>query len=128
MLRTNTDLDPGQVALKYKELWMVEQIFRSMKSLLSTRPIYHKSTEAIKGHIFCSFLAILLIKELRRKMDAKGLNYEWNEILQALNKLEEIKIEKDGKRFLLINDVTKCSREIFAAVGVAIPPAFRQID
>ena len=128
VLRTNTDLDSGQVALKYKELWMVEQIFRSMKSLLSTRPIYHKSTEAIKGHIFCSFLAILLIKELRRKMDVKGLKYEWNEILQALNRLEEIKIEKDGKRFLLINDVTKCSREIFTAVGVAIPPAFRQVD
>ncbi|MGD2089324.1 MAG: IS1634 family transposase [Candidatus Aminicenantes bacterium] len=128
VLRTNTDLDSGQVALKYKELWMVEQIFRSMKSLLSTRPIYHKSTEAIKGHIFCSFLAILLIKELGRKMDAKGLKYEWNEILQSLNKLEEIKIEKEGKRFLLINDVSKCSREIFAAVGVSIPPAFRQVD
>jgi transposase len=128
VLRTNTDLDSGQVALKYKELWMVEQIFRSMKSLLSTRPIYHKSTQAIKGHIFCSFLAILLIKELRRKMDAKGLKYEWKQILQSLNKLEEIKIEKDGKRFLLINDVTKCSREIFMAVGVAIPPAFRQVD
>ncbi len=128
VLRTNTDLDSDQVALKYKELWMVEQIFRSMKSLLSTRPIYHKSTEARKGHIFCSFLAILLIKELRRKMDVKGMKYEWNEILQALNTLEEIKIEKDGKCFLLINDVTKCSREIFTAVGVAIPPAFRQVD
>jgi transposase len=130
VLRTNTELDSAQVAIKYKELWMVEQIFRSMKSLLSTRPIYHKSTEAIKGHIFCSFLAILLIKELRRKMDDKGLKlkYEWKQILQSLNKLEEIKIEKEGKRFLLINDVTKCSRDIFAAVGVAIPPTFRQVD
>jgi hypothetical protein len=40
VLRTDTDLDPLVVALTYKHLWMVEAIFRSMKSVLETRPIY----------------------------------------------------------------------------------------
>jgi transposase len=35
-----------------------------MKSLLDTRPIFHKCDETIRGHVFCSFLALLLRKEL----------------------------------------------------------------
>jgi hypothetical protein len=60
VLRTNTDLDAAEVALKYKQLWLVEDIFRSMKSLLATRPIYHRCDETIRGHVFCSFLALIL--------------------------------------------------------------------
>ena len=52
VLRTNTSLEAGNVALKYKEPWMVEQIFRSMKTLLETRPIYHRNDNAIRGHVF----------------------------------------------------------------------------
>ena len=47
VLRTNTALDTAEVALKYKQLWMVEDIFRSAKSLLETRPIYHKTDETM---------------------------------------------------------------------------------
>ena len=53
------DLPSREVALKYKQLWMVEDVFRSMKSLLDTRPIFHKCDETIRGHVFCSFLALL---------------------------------------------------------------------
>jgi transposase len=58
-------LAAGEVAVKYKQLWMVEDILRSMKSLLETRPIYHKCDETIRGHVFCSFLALILRKELQ---------------------------------------------------------------
>jgi transposase len=62
VLTTNTRLSAPEVALKYKQLWMVERMFRSMKSLLETRPIFHKCDETIRGHVFCSFLALLLCK------------------------------------------------------------------
>src|SRR5919198_2048933 len=54
VLRTNTDLPAAEIALKYKQLWMVEEIFRSAKSWLQTRPIFHKCDETIRGHVFCS--------------------------------------------------------------------------
>ena len=63
VLTTNTNLSAKAAALKYKQLWMVESIFRSMKSLLETRPIFHKCNATIRGHVFCSFLALLLRKE-----------------------------------------------------------------
>ncbi|HKN43728.1 MAG TPA: IS1634 family transposase, partial [Propionibacteriaceae bacterium] len=64
VLRTNTDLDTAEVALQFKRLWMVEAWFRSCKSLLQTRPIYHKCDETIRGHVFCSFLALVLRQDL----------------------------------------------------------------
>ncbi len=60
VLITNTKLPADKVALKYKELWRVERVFRDMKSLLETRPVYHQKDENIAGHVFCSFLALVL--------------------------------------------------------------------
>ena len=64
VLRTNTKLTPLQVMLRYRDLLRVEQLFRQAKAVLATRPIYHSSDMAIRGHVFCSFLALLLVKEL----------------------------------------------------------------
>lgn len=128
VLRTNTSLEACKVALQYKELWMVEQIFRSMKTLLETRPIYHQSDNAIRGHVFCSFLALLLIKTLNMRLEERGLKFEWNDILRDLDSLEEIEIEKEDKRFLLRSDLKGCCGDIFRAVGVAVPPSFRELE
>ena len=58
VLTTNTGHSASEVVLKYKQLWMVEVMFRSMKSLLGTRPMFHKCDATIRGHLFCSFLAL----------------------------------------------------------------------
>jgi Transposase DDE domain len=57
VLRTNSKLPVLSVALAYRQLWKVEAIFRTAKSILETRPIYHQSDAAVAGHLFCSFLA-----------------------------------------------------------------------
>ena len=77
VLRTNTELSAVEIALRYKQLWMVEQIFRTAKSLLDTRPIFHKTDATICGHVFCSFLALVLRDELFRRMDNAGISAEW---------------------------------------------------
>lgn len=65
------------VALRYKELWMVEAVFRSMKSVLETRPIYHKRDDTIRGHMFRGFLALVLLKRLQARLEASGGCPEW---------------------------------------------------
>ncbi len=64
VLRTNTDLNPLAAMLRYKQLWTVEQTFRTAKHLLATRPIFHQLDETIRGHMFCSFLGLVLKAEL----------------------------------------------------------------
>jgi len=125
VLRTNTELPTAEVALKYKQRWMVEDIFRTMKSLLETRPIYHKRDETIRGHVFCSFLALVLRKELQDRLDAQGIDTEWADLIRDLDALEEVAVEQGDKRFLLRTEARTGCTAAFRATGVALPPTVR---
>jgi hypothetical protein len=126
VLRTNTDLDTAEVALQYKRLWMVEHWFRSCKSLLETRPIYHKRDETIRGHVFCSFLALVLRQELQARLEGRGHDLEWADVIGDLDRLPMVEVDQDGKRFLLRTAVQGTCGHVFQAVGVALPPTVQQ--
>jgi transposase len=128
VLRTNTDLPAADAALKYKQLWMVEHVFRSTKSTLETRPIWHKCDETIRGHVFCSFLALVLRKELEDRLEANGQKLEWADITRDLMNLQYAEVEQDGKRFLLRSEAEGTCGRVFAAAGVALPPTIQRIE
>jgi transposase len=125
VLTTNTDLPAREVALKYKQLWMVEDVFRSMKSLLDTRPIFHKRDETIRGHVFCSFLALLLRKELEDRLARKAWKLEWADIIRDLDNLMEMEVTISGKVFVFRGQTSGVAGKVFQASGVALPPALR---
>jgi transposase len=125
VLTTNTDLPAREVALKYKQLWMVEDVFRSMKSLLDTRPIFHKRDETIRGHVFCSFLALLLRKELQDRLARKEWKLEWADVVRDLDNLNEMKIAIDDKSFVFRGQTSGVAGKVFQACGVALPPVLR---
>ena len=127
VLRTNTKLTPLQVMLRYRDLLRVEQLFRQAKAVLATRPIYHSSDMAIRGHVFCSFLALLLVKELEDRLHRHNIAAEWDDILRDLDRLQEIELEQDGKRFLLRTPTTGVAGKLFQAVGVALPPNLQEL-
>ena len=79
MPRTNARVTPLQAVLRYRDLIQVEQLFRSAKALMQTRPIYHASDAAIRGHVFCSFLALVLRKELDERCRNAGFRPEWGD-------------------------------------------------
>lgn len=125
VLRTNTTLAMEVVALAYKHLWMVEGLFRSMKSVLETRPIYHKRDETIRGHVFCSFLALLIRQELERRLDERGWPLEWADIVHDLDHLAETTITVDDRPYVIRSEIKGTLGKVFQAAGVAIPPAVR---
>jgi transposase len=125
VLTTNTDLPTDEVALKYKQLWMVEDVFRSMKSLLDTRPIFHQRDETIRGHVFCSFLALLLRKELQDRLARKEWKLEWADVVRDLDNLNEMKIAINDKSFVFRGQSSGVAGKVFQACGVALPPVLR---
>ena len=125
VLRTNTTLAMEVVALAYKNLWMVEAMFRSMKSVLETRPIYHKRDETIRGHVFCSFLALVIRQELQRRLDERGWTLEWADIVHDLDHFAETTITVDDKSYVIRSEIKGTLGKVFQAAGVAIPPAVR---
>jgi transposase len=127
VLKTNTDLSPEQVALKYKELWQIERVFSDMKTLLETRPVFHHRDDTIRGHVFCSFLALMLRKELKRRLESSGHFLEWADIKQDLKTLQETTIEENGRRLTIRSQCLGTCGKIFQAVGVAVPPTIREV-
>ena len=126
-MRTNADLSAPKVALQYKHLLTVERFFRAAKGLLETRPIYHKVDTTITGHIFCSFLALLLMHELKERLKKRGWKLEWPDILRDLEVLEEVEVRHQGERYLLRTPLQGVCGKVLQAIGVAIPPPVREV-
>jgi hypothetical protein len=125
VLRTNARISPLQAVLRYRDLLQVEDLFRRAKAVLRTRPIYHSSDAAIRGHVFCSFLALLLQKELADRCAAQELTVEWGRLLRDLDRLQQATIEKDGKRITTRTAVTGDVGRVFQAAAIALPPNYR---
>ena len=122
VLRTNARVTPLQAVLRYRDLLQVEDLFRRAKAILRTRPIYHSSDAAIRGHVFCSFLALMLQKELADLCHGHGLVVEWADLLRDLDRLQEATIEKDGKSITARTAVAGQVGSVFQAAGIALPP------
>jgi transposase len=127
VLTTNTDLPTSKVALKYKELWQVERVFRDVKTMLHTRPVYHHKNDNIRGHVFCSFLVLVLKKELDRRLNTAGHVLEWANIKQDLKALQQVTIEENGKRLAIRSECKGVCGKVFQSVGVALPPTIKEI-
>ena len=123
VLRTTATFSAEEAAARYKELWRVEQAFRCMKSVLETRPVYHQTDAAIRGHVFCSFLALVLLKELQDRMEERGWALHWDRLRRDLDELERTTVELDGKRVTLRSTPVGEAGKAIQAAGVALGPS-----
>src|SRR5215211_2809420 len=128
VLRTNARITPLQAVLRYRDLIQVEQLFRTAKALMRTRPIYHSSDAAIRGYVFCSFLALILRKELDEHCRAAGFRPEWGDVLRDLDRLQEVAISKDGRQITLRTPATGVIGPLFKAARIALPPNVRDAN
>ena len=112
--------------LRYRDLLRVEDLFRRAKAILRTRPIDHSSDAAIRGPVFCSFLALMLQNELTDLCHSRGLVIEWADLLRDLDRLQEATLEKDGKRITTRTAVAGQVGSVFQAAGIALPPNLHQ--
>jgi hypothetical protein len=117
-----------RVVLHYRNLLAVEQGFLVAKTLLATRPIFHRTDAAIRGHIFCTFLALVLRKELMDRLIARRQALpEWQQVVDDLADLSEIEVEQDGRRALLRTAPGPFIDPLCRAVGVTLPPVFQEL-
>lgn len=127
VLRTNTESLAAEVAVPYKRLSLVEQFFRAAKSLDDTRPIFHQWDATIKGHVFCSFLALVLLDELQRRLADRAWNFEWADMRRDLA-LSEVEVRDGDQWHLLRTALQGVAGKICQAVGVSLPPPVRVME
>ena len=125
VLLTITELPAAEVTVQYKRLLLVEQFFRAAKSLVDTRPIFHQWDATIKGHVFCSFLVLVLLDELQRRVAARGWNFAWAEMRRDLLALAEVEVRDGDQWYLLRTALQGVAGKICQAAGVSLPAPVR---
>jgi hypothetical protein len=123
VLTTSTDLPAAEIAQAYKSLWRVERAFRTLKSTLDVRPIFHQRDDSVIGHIVGCFLALRLEVDLQRRLDAKSLAAPWPDLMRDLARLQAVIVDLDGTSYRLRTDCQGHAAKAFQAAGVAIPTA-----
>ena len=101
VLRTNGKMSTLSVALAYNKLWRVEAIFKTAKSIVETRPIYHKSDAAIAGHFV--FVRSSPCSCARDSTSGWPLRHKCGvgDVVRDLDRVEQVTVEQGGKRFML---------------------------
>jgi len=126
VLRANAGMTPAEAVRRCRELLQVEDVFHRARTQMHTRPIHRSSDEAIRGHVFRSFLAPVLQKELFDRCRDVGVTVEWDDLIRDLDRLQQATVERDGRRITIRRPVAGQVGRMFQAVGVALPPNRRE--
>ena len=99
-IRTNYQkTEEGTLWDIYNTIREVEATFRSLKSDLNLRPVYHQNDERIEAHLYLTMLAYQMVNTIRYMLKQKGINYDWKNILRIMStqKMQTIKLPTDKK-------------------------------
>jgi transposase len=129
VLRTNTALSTADVAQAYKGLWRVEQAFRTLKTPLELRPIYHWTEKRIRGHLVVCFLAFLLRTVLKQRLDDAGWEGSFTAVLEDLSHLRAVTIASpNGERYRMRDEIPASLLPVFHALKIASPRRLEKLD
>jgi len=127
-LRTNElSWDEASLWQTYTMLTDLESVFRSLKSELGLRPVYHQKEERADGHLFITTLAYQAVQVIRNKLKGKGFNMSWNSLRKMCERQQRVTVsftQADGRSL----NVRKCTiaspelQEIYAALNISTTP------
>lgn len=127
-LRTNlTDWDEETLWRTYTMLTDLESVFRSLKTELGLRPVYHHKEERVNGHIFITLIAYHLVQTLRLQLKSQGCHDSWQTIRRTMENQQRITVtlqREDGKTIHL-RKATKAEPQqvaIYKMLGISPQP------
>jgi transposase len=124
LLSTSDDsLSPEDVALGYKQLMEVERAFRTLKTTLELRPLYHRKDERIQAHVFLCFLALLLVRTAEHKT-----GQTWDHIRAVMERMHLGEFESKDGRILQRTEMTPNQTNLLKLLNISSPPKIQRMD
>jgi len=123
-LRTNNQtMDEETLWKTYTTLTDLESVFKSLKSELGLRPIFHQTQTRVDGHLFITLLAYSIIHTIRYKLKQKGIHYSWDTIRDILRNQKRITTSmkcKDESTLYIrqSSELNEKQKEIYDALGI----------
>lgn len=116
------DISIETILDQYRHLYLIEQSFRTFKSFLETRPMFHWTTNRITGHLVMCYTALVMLRYLEQKT---GLNE--NEIRKTMSGMQMSKIKSSNKVFWLRAKQTTQTEQLLNSLKLkALPNTISQ--
>jgi transposase len=129
VLRTNRKKESlKEVIERYKELWRVEKIFKDMKNSIDVSPIYHSNALRIEGHIYATFLTLVIGFILQREAKKKPIHLTYDELIGELRELVVEWVKVGDKKILLRDELNEWQNVLFKRFHIKIPPSIMEIS
>lgn len=130
LLRTNcTETDPAKLWRWYIQLTQAEAAFRTVKSDIGLRPIYHQKADRVQAHLLVCFLSLALWRSLEQWMKSKGLGTSARKLVEAMSSIRSadvvVPVRKGGREVSLrLRTVIKPDADVallLAHLGLHLP-------
>jgi transposase len=123
LLSTSDDtISAEDVALGYKQLMEVERAFRTLKTTLELRPLYHRKDERIQSHVLLCYLSLLLVRIAERETGET-----WDHIRSVMERCHLGEFSSKDGRILQRTELTSEQVNILNRLKIAPPPALDDV-
>jgi len=118
VISTNSKMAVEEILTKYKDLWEVEHAFRTLKSNLEIRPMFHWTDRRIQGHVIMCFIAYSFLNYLRNHADM-----QLREITKGLNSMQmsAVKMSKSQELIYMRSSITEYQHKLFTTLKLTPP-------
>ena len=122
LLVTNTTAPAAEVVQRYKSLADIERGFKVLKSDIEIGPVYHRLPQRIRSHALVCFMALILYRVMRMRLDAAKRSESPATLLQQLKRIHQQTVQTaDGKTLTGLTEMTPAQKSLFAALELALP-------
>jgi transposase len=111
------DLDTAIVLDHYKHLYQIEHAFRTFKSFLETRPMFHWTDQRIEGHICLCYIAYTFQIFLSNQLRKNNTPLSENQIRKALDQMQLSLVDQAGQQYYLRSKQTGHTTDILRVLG-----------
>ncbi len=131
-LRTSLNkIDEDTFWMIYNTIREIESSFRTLKTDLLIRPVFHKTDDNTVAHLNLAVLAYQLVNTIRFQLKAKGINHDWSHLVRIMNTQKAVTVTMLDKQSRKIY-IRKCTKpepqvsEIYNALGYKYYPFIRK--
>ena len=112
------NLDTQEIISRYKDLWQIEQAFRTFKTYLETRPMFHWTDRRIRGHICLCYLSYCLLNSLQMQLKQANLSYSENRLWKILAMMQVSHIEQTGNHYYLRSSMDEQTSQLLNVLKI----------
>ncbi|MHB1274228.1 MAG: IS1634 family transposase [Rhodanobacter sp.] len=115
------DFSAEHIIERYKSLADIERGFRVLKSDLDIAPVFHRLPDRIRAHALICFLALVLYRVMRMRLQAHGSTHSPKTTLELLRRLQKHRVQLGEQRLTGVGKTSSQQLELFEALGIDKP-------